>query len=129
MSSLTRGGSGVAIAFAVSGTLHLVRPGLFTPLVPPALPRPRAWVVGSGLVELACAAGLARGAPWAPAAAAATLVGVWPGNWWYAVRTQRSEAHPAHKAAAWGRLPLQLPMIVSALRAYPDAGGSITAAG
>jgi uncharacterized membrane protein len=118
MASLSRAGAGVALAFAVSGTLHLVRPQLFEPLIPPLLPNPRAWVVGSGVAELACAAGLARGASWAPAATAATLVAVWPGNWWYAVHTQRSNAHPLHKALAWGRLPLQLPMVAAAARPY-----------
>jgi uncharacterized membrane protein len=102
----------------VSGTLHLVRPALFTPLVPPALPNRQVWVLGSGLAELACAAGLVSGRAWAAPATAATLLGVWPGNWWYAVATQRRDAHPAHKAAAWARVPLQVPMVVAALRPW-----------
>ena len=119
MPTMTTGGRGVALAFAVSGTLHLVQPRLFEPLIPPALGRPRPWVVGSGVLELVCAAGLVRGSRWAPAATAATLVAVWPGNGWYAVRVQRStRAHPVHKAAAWARLPLQVPMIAAALHPW-----------
>jgi uncharacterized membrane protein len=124
MPTLTPGGRAVALAFAVSGTLHLVQPRLFEPLIPPALPQPRSWVVGSGVVELVCAAGLARGAAWAPAATAATLVGVWPGNAWYAVRTQRSGAHPLHKAIAWARLPVQVPMIAAAMHPWREVSAT-----
>jgi uncharacterized membrane protein len=122
---LTPAGRALAAAFAVSGTLHLVRPQLFTPLVPPALPNGRAWVLGSGVAELVCTAGLVTGRGWAAPATAGTLLGVWPGNWWYAVATQRRDAHPAHKAVAWARVPLQVPMIAAALRPWQP----VTAAG
>ncbi len=113
-SSLRPGAQAVAGAFAVSGTVHLVRPRVFRPLIPPALPAPDAWTVGTGVAELVCAVGLARGARWAPAATTATLLVVWPGNAWHAVATQRSSAHPALKAAVWARLPLQVPMLRAA---------------
>lgn len=114
---LTPAARGVAAAFLVSGTVHLVRPQVFEPLIPPVLPRPRAWVLASGVTEIACAAGMLRGHRWAGPATVATLLAVWPGNWWYAIETQRSEeAHPVHKALAWGRLPLQLPMVAAAAR-------------
>jgi hypothetical protein len=45
---------------------------------------------------------------------------VWPGNWWYAVRLQRSEAPPVAKGAAWLRVPLQIPMIAALREPYRD---------
>lgn len=116
---LTPAGRAIAAAFVVSGTAHVVRPQLFDPLMPPRLPAPRAWVVGTGVAELAAAAGLVAGARWAPAATVATLGVVWPGNWWYAIATQR---HPGrsglHRGVAWARVPLQVPLMVAAARPY-----------
>jgi uncharacterized membrane protein len=108
---------GLIAAFAASGVVHLVRPQLFEPLIPDALPGSRGLVYGSGVAELVCAAGMASRQPWAPAASAALLVVIWPGNWTMAVTWQRSQkVHPVAKAAAWARLPLQIPMILAALR-------------
>jgi len=115
--SLPTGTRALAASFAVSGVVHLVRPQVFDPLVPRALPAPRALVYASGVAELACAAGLLARRRWAPRASAALLVAVWPGNAQHAVSTQRSRrASPAVKAAVWARLPLQLPLIRTALR-------------
>lgn len=104
-------------AFAISGTVHLVRPQVFEPLVPRILPAPRATVLVSGVAELACALGLASRQPWAPGASAALLLGVWPGNWTMALAWQRSprRGRPA-KALAWARLPVQVPLVIWALR-------------
>lgn len=57
-SSLPRGARAVASAFVVSGIIHLVRPQVFEPLVPPVLPRRRELVYASGVAEIVCAAGL-----------------------------------------------------------------------
>lgn len=119
--ALRPGARGVAVAFAVSGTAHLVRPGLFRPLMPPLLPAPDAWIVATGIAEVVCAAGLVTGRRWAPAATAVTLLAVWPGNGWHAIATQRSSAGPIVKAAVWARLPLQVPMIRAVLHPYADA--------
>jgi uncharacterized membrane protein len=102
-------------AFTVSGVVHLVRPQVFEPLIPRQLGDPTPWVLGSGAVELACAAGLAARMKWAPAAAAATLTVIWVGNMQMAVDVQRSRRPAWQKALAWGRLPLQIPMIRAAL--------------
>ena len=107
----------LAGAFIASGAVHLIRPRVFRPLIPPVLPAPDAWTVGSGVVEIACGVGLLTRQPWAPAASAATLVGVWPGNIWHALRTSRSEQPAWLKAAMWARVPLQLPLVAVALRA------------
>ena len=115
--SLPSGTRTLVAGFAVSGTLHLVRPQVFEPLVPPVLPARRALVYGSGVVELICAVGLLRRRPWAPRAAAALLLAIWPGNAQHAVVIQRSAGMPSWaKVAAWARLPLQIPMIRTALR-------------
>lgn len=108
---------GLIAAFAASGVVHLVRPQVFEPLIPAALPAPRALVYGSGVAELACAAGLATRRPWAPAASAALLLAVWPANWTMAAKWQQSaDVPPLAKAAGWARLPVQIPLIVAAWR-------------
>ena len=109
--------------FAVSGVVHLVRPQVYEPLMPAWVPRHREVILGSGVAELACAAGLAlpatrRTAGWA---SAALLVGVFPGNVKMALDAQRSRRESSRaKVVRTGtllRLPLQWPMIRIALRA------------
>ncbi len=104
----------VAGAFAASGIVHMVRPQLFEPLIPKELGNRRAWVYGSGVAELACAAGLVTGQRWAPATTTATLAVVWVGNLKMAVDVQRSERPASFKAAVWARMPLQIPMMWAA---------------
>jgi uncharacterized membrane protein len=112
MGSLPIGTKIVAGAFLASGIVHLVRPQTFEPLVPRALPAGREIVFGSGVVEIACAAGLLTRQPWAPLASSALLLAVWPGNVTMAVTWQRSgKVSVPMKAVAWARLPLQLPLI------------------
>lgn len=113
----------VAGAFLTSGVVHLVRPQVFDPLVPRRLPYRRALVIGSGVAEIVCAAGLLTRRSWAPAASAALLVAVWPGNWTMAVAWQRSDrTHPVAKAVAWARLPLQVPLVFAAWRSPTSTG-------
>lgn len=113
--------AGLAGLFLVSGVAHLVRPGIFTPLVPRALPSPAGLVYASGAAELACAAGLLRGARWAPPASAGLLVAILPGNVQMALdataaaRRRRTAGRVAYAAACWARVPLQLPLIRAAL--------------
>jgi uncharacterized membrane protein len=107
----------VLTGFAVSGVIHLIRPQIFEPLVPKALPVPRALVYASGVAELACAIGLQRRHRWAPRASALLLLAVWPANAQHALDVQRSgRTSTAQKVLVWARLPLQLPMIKAALR-------------
>ncbi len=119
MTTLSRGARGVATAFAVSGTVHLVRPQVFEPLIPPQLGHQRALVQASGVAELLCAAGLftpgARRV--AGPASAALLVGVLPGNVQMsldAVRAARQSPTPWRMAFAAGtlaRIPVQWPLV------------------
>ena len=108
----------VAGAFVVSGVVHLVRPQTFYPLMPRWVPAHREVVVGSGVAELACAAGLTfpRTRRAAGVASAVLLVGVYPGNVKMAVDSLGTD-NTALKVGAFARLPLQLPMIRAVLRA------------
>jgi uncharacterized membrane protein len=105
-------------AFLASGTVHLVKPEVFEPLMPSWVPAHREVVVGSGIAELVCAVGMVlrptRRA--AALASAALLVGVFPGNVHMALDALKGE-NRALQAAALARLPLQLPLIRGALRA------------
>jgi uncharacterized membrane protein len=104
--------------FLVSGTLHIVKPEVYEPLMPRQLPAHREIIVYSGVAELLCAAGmlLPPTRRLAGLASAALLVGVFPGNLKMADDARRSN-NAAFKAAAYARLPMQLPMIRAALKA------------
>jgi uncharacterized membrane protein len=122
---LTKDIAGLAALFATSGTTHLVKPEVFEPLVPKSLPRRREIVYLSGVAELVCAAGLLhpRTRRYAGWASAALLVAVAPGNVQmsanYGKRAQRRQdpTSRAAFAATLARLPLQLPLIRTALKA------------
>jgi uncharacterized membrane protein len=105
-------------AFLASGTVHLVKPEVFEPLMPSWVPAHRQVVVGSGIAELVCAVGMVlRPTRRAAARARAALRGgVFPGNVHMALDALKGE-NRALQAAALARLPLQLPLIRGALRA------------
>jgi uncharacterized membrane protein len=122
---LTRDAAGLAALFLFSGTTHLVKPEVFEPLVPRALPTPRGLVYASGVAEIACGLGLLhprtrRAAGWA---SAALLLAIFPGNVQMSVSHGRRAARKqdatsrATFAATVARLPFQLPLIRAALRA------------
>ena len=117
-SPLTRDIKALSGIFAISGTLHLVKPEVYEPIIPSVVPAKREVVLASGVAELLCAAGLLhprtrRAAGWA---SAALLLGVYPANIKMASDVKGS-SRTGLKTAAFARLPLQLPMIRSALRA------------
>lgn len=104
--------------FGVSGAVHLLKPAVYRPLMPAWVPAHHEVIVGSGIVELACATGLLipayrRTAGWA---SAALLLAVFPGNLKMAVDASRTRS-TRFKVLAFARLPLQAPMIRSALKA------------
>lgn len=118
--------TGLAALFLASGVIHLVRPGVFEPMVPaPLRQHDRILVKASGVAEIACAAGLLVPAtrPAAGWASAALLVGVFPANVQMSVdhgrRAQRKRTRQAVGvfAVALARLPLQAPLVRVALRA------------
>ena len=104
--------------FAISGTLHLVRPEVYEPLMPDVVPAQREVIYASGVAELLCAAGLLhpRTRTIAGWGSAALLLAVYPANLKMAADAARSRG-TWFKAVAYGRLPLQLPLIRTALRA------------
>ncbi|MEU6257070.1 DoxX family protein [Streptomyces sp. NPDC047043] len=98
---------------ATAGVAHFASPRQFDATIPQALPgTPRTWTYASGAAELALAAGIAlpRTRKTAALAAAAFFVGVFPANVKMAV-DWRHRPTP-QKAAAIGRLPLQLPLVL-----------------
>ena len=110
----------MAAALGGMGVLHLAKPEPFDQLIPPMLPgSARAWTYGSGVAELACGALVA-----APStrrlgglASAALFVAVFPGNVHMAVRA----GSPRARAITLARLPLQVPLVLWALRAARGA--------
>lgn len=116
---LRRGAQAVVVAFAVSGTVHLVRPQVFEPIVPRVLPGARRVVLWSGVAELACAAGmlLPRTRRAAGPASAALLVAVLPANVQMAVdsvaaaRRRPGRARLVRAGVTVARLPLQWPLV------------------
>jgi uncharacterized membrane protein len=101
-----------------SGTVHLVRPATYEPLMPDLVPAHREVIYASGVAELLCAAGLlsSRTRRVAAYASAGLLVVVFPGNLKMAVDARRSGGS-LFKTIAYTRLPLQWPMVRAALRA------------
>ncbi len=109
---------GLAGIFATSGVLHLVRPEVYEPIMPAFVPRHRDVIHASGVAELVCAAGLLHprtrsAAGWV---SVALLLLVYPANLKMAADSTRT-GRTGFKTVAFGRLPLQLPMIRSAYRA------------
>lgn len=100
-----------------AAVLHVVRPAPFDSIVPEALPgEPRFWTYASGVAEGTVAAALAhpstrRAGGWL---AAGLFTAVFPANVSMALRWHRKSA--VHRAVAWGRLPLQVPLVWWALR-------------
>ncbi|KGN31914.1 membrane protein [Knoellia sinensis KCTC 19936] len=116
---------GLATLFLTSGTTHLVRPQVFEGIVPKVLPKRRELVYVSGVAEIVCALGLLhpRTRKVAGLASAALLVAVFPANVQmsadHAKRAQRKgdTGSKAFFAGTVARLPMQWPMIRTALRA------------
>ena len=99
------------------GTLHFLAPKPFDTIVPAELPgSPRLYTYGSGVAEVGIGALLlARGSRrFGALAAAALFVGVFPANinmvrlWW-------DKPWPM-RVVSLARLPLQIPMITTALK-------------
>jgi uncharacterized membrane protein len=113
----------LASAFAGSGVVHLVRPKSFDNLMPRAIPvqHHRSLIYLSGLAELICAAGLFRRSKWAGFASVAVVGAVFPANVQMALDagSGRNAGAADSRPLAWGRLPLQIPMIWAALQARP----------
>lgn len=109
--------AGLAGLLGVAGVLHFVAPKGFDEIVPPALPgAARTWTLVSGVAELACALAIAhpRTRRAGATAAAVLFVVVFPANVQMAI--DWSDRPLPARLVAYGRLPLQVPLIWWALR-------------
>lgn len=97
-----------------TGTWHFVSPQAFESIVPRFLGSPSFWVRLSGVAELACAVGLAvpRTRCVAGWATATLFVIVFPANIDMAVHAWQGNGS---RVLAYGRLPLQIPLVLWAL--------------
>src|SRR5580704_10425190 len=118
----------LAAMFATSGAVHLVRPQAFAAIMPRALPEQhhKNLIYLSGLFEIVCAVGLLRRTRWAAPASVALLGAVFPANLQMALdaRSGRNPGVSDTRLVAWGRLPLQLPMVWAALQSRPGHDGA-----
>ncbi|MPZ67663.1 MAG: hypothetical protein GEU83_19945 [Pseudonocardiaceae bacterium] len=111
----------LAAMLATTGTLHFVAPKPFDTIVPRSLPGPRRrWTYLSGAAELGVAAAVAvpRSRRAGGLAAAALFVAILPANLQMALDWR--DGPLPYRLLAWSRLPLQLPLVVWALRASRD---------
>lgn len=126
---LTRSRSAALLAGVLTGTgiLHFARPKPFDKIVPRSLPgNPRTWTYASGVAEIGVAAVVAipKTRRLGGLLATALFVAVFPANIKMAADLQRKQRPLPQRLIAFGRLPLQLPLITWALRVRREAGGS-----
>jgi uncharacterized membrane protein len=106
----------------VMGILHFTVPQYFDEIVPQVLPgTQRGWTYLSGVAELTTAATVAtpRTRRVGGLVAAGLFLGVFPAN--VKMALDWADRPCWQRAAVWGRLPLQIPMIMWALRIRRDA--------
>ncbi|MFD2719273.1 MauE/DoxX family redox-associated membrane protein [Hymenobacter monticola] len=100
----------LALLFVLAGLWHFVHPATYLAIMPPQFPQPPALVYVSGFFEILGGIGLLlkptrRLAGWG---LLALLVAVFPANVYMALIHEKLGI-PGW--AAWGRLPLQLPLL------------------
>ena len=107
---------GLAALLITTGVSHLVAPRLYDGIIPGWVPGPpRAWTLVSGVAELACALAIAHpptrrlGA----GAAAVLFAAVFPANVAMAIDWRHRPL--ADQLVAYGRLPLQVPLVAWAV--------------
>ena len=105
----------LAALLAVAGVTHLFAPAAYDRLIPSFLGGPRPWILGSGVLELVCAAGVAvpRSRRVAAFASAGLFVVVFPGNLTMALDSAGYSG--LYRTVAFARLPLQVPLFLWAL--------------
>jgi len=116
--TLSRSTKILAGGFLASGVVHLLKPDVYEPAMPAWVPAHREVILGSGVAEIALAAGLIasptrRLAGWG---SVALLLGVYPANIKMAVDSLSTD-NVLLKVAGFARLPMQWPMIKAALKA------------
>jgi uncharacterized membrane protein len=109
---MTRSEKLLAAFLLIAGVAHFLNPSFFDAIVPPWVPgSPRAATYVSGVAEILVALGilLARTRRLALWSAAMLFVAVYPANLYMAWDWRDREL--ADRLVAYGRLPLQIPMI------------------
>lgn len=106
---------GLAGLLAIAGIAHFLAPKGFDDIVPKFLGNARAWTYVSGVAELTGAALLSREktSKFGGYYAAALFVLVFPANVYAAVKPIEPFDNPL---LGYGRLPLQIPLVLWALR-------------
>ncbi|MGI8691074.1 MAG: DoxX family protein [Thermomicrobiales bacterium] len=110
---------GLCLLVGGSGVLHFIAPGPYRRIVPVPLRAHAAAVVAtSGICELVCAALLAipRTRRLGATATAGLFVAVFPANIQMAFDSLHADTPVAVAIVAWLRLPLQIPLVLWALR-------------
>ena len=123
----SRSAFALAALMLVAGLSHFAAPRPYERIVPRLVGDPAFWVRGSGVAELVCA-GLLVGRRTRRAGALATvglLLALFPAN----VKMALDGGIPGRPfplgspAAAWARLPLQVPLVLWAWRVATRGGG------
>lgn len=102
----------LAALLGLAGVTHFTRPKNYDAIVPRSLPgTPRQWTYVSGVAELALATAVAvpRTRKLGGVLAAAFFVAVFPANVKMALDFRTKS--PKARALAYGRLPLQIPLV------------------
>ena len=115
---------GLAATMLGMGALHFVKPQPFEKIVPRQLGEPRRLVYASGVAELASGALLLtrRTSRFGGYLAAATMVSVFPANVQMVLdagtehQAMPKVPTPLYRAMGLARLPVQVPMVLRALR-------------
>ncbi|RSM69883.1 hypothetical protein DMB66_10165 [Actinoplanes sp. ATCC 53533] len=113
MTNPSKGALSLAGLLAASGVLHFVAPKPYDAIVPRSLPgAPRTWTLLSGAAELAVAAAVANPGTrrLGGLAAAGLFAAVFPAN--VQMAADWRHASPTRRAIAYGRLPLQIPLVL-----------------
>jgi uncharacterized membrane protein len=103
-----------AVGYVVAGILHFARTELYLQIMPPYIPWHLALVWVSGVCEILGGLGLLLPATRRPAAwgLVALLVAVFPANLYMATNPVEAGAVSLPALVRWGRLPLQIVLIV-----------------
>ena len=124
MAAQPRSAMALASLLAGAGVTHFARPGPYDSIVPRVLPgQPRMWTYVSGAAEVAVAAAIIhpRTRRQGGLAAAALFAAVFPANVQMAADWRSRPV--AQRVVAYGRLPLQAPLIWWALKVAAGGAG------
>lgn len=109
----------LAVLFLFAGTVHLVDPKLFLPIVPPWIPWHLSCIEVSGIFEILGGVGLLISAPRVQCLAGwglvLLLVAVFPANIYMAMANIKIHGFPSEPWMGWARLPLQPLLIIGVL--------------